>query len=301
MVERTNETVEAACRHFVSPDLTDWDQWLPHIEFALNSAYHDALGCSPFELNRISVPLNPFQALLASKSLDVPQPKCPGVTSWLGVGKLGVGERTVLQAHLVFQHARRCVQSAKDRMKLRWDRHVAEHLYQPGDQVWLHTRHLSLRHPAMRGKLLPRYWGPIEVEALVGRNAVRLKLPTNLLSIHSTVSVTEVKPCRVRSTGELPPCNIDGSIEFELDQVINHHVVTSRRRGVPSVVEFQTRWKGSYDDDWLVPEDFEHAVETLCAYLNTLTPAMRKRVLRLFSKEALSFMPRYMRQQLSDS
>ena len=37
LVERTNEPVEAAIRHYVSPDLADWDRHLPLVEFALNT------------------------------------------------------------------------------------------------------------------------------------------------------------------------------------------------------------------------------------------------------------------------
>ena len=120
LVERTNEPVEAAIRHYVSPDLEDWDDHLPYIEFALNSSYHDALGATPFQMNRIAVPLNPFEALLQSQGEadSVTHPQARETTSWVGAGKLGAGSRTVIQAHEQFQHARRCVHLAKERMKL---------------------------------------------------------------------------------------------------------------------------------------------------------------------------------------
>jgi hypothetical protein len=41
LVERTNEVVAAALRHYVTADLNDWDEYLPLVEFALNSSYHD--------------------------------------------------------------------------------------------------------------------------------------------------------------------------------------------------------------------------------------------------------------------
>ena len=81
--------------------------------------------------------------------------------------------------------------------------------------------------------------------------------------------------------------------------MIDHNLLRSRRKGVPSVVEFQIRWKGSYDDTWHEPEDFEHCVDTLCSYLNSLVPSMRKRVLRAFPPKALSFLPKSMQNQLS--
>ena len=221
------------------------------------------------------------------------------MASWLGAGRVSAGGRSVIQAHEMFQHARRCVQSSKDRMKARYDQKASVHLYAPGDQVWLHTRHLALRHPAMRDKLLPRFWGPISVLRLVGNNAVQLALPASLKNIHDVVSVSIIKPCKVRADGELPPCNIDGSVEYEVDQIINHNTVISRSRKLSSIVEFRVRRKGSYDDTWHEPQDFKHSIETLCAYLNSLNPSMRKRVLKLFDAETLSALPSYMRAQAS--
>ena len=151
----------------------------------------------------------------------------------------------------------------------------------------------------MRGKLLPRYWGPAKVLELVGPNAVRLELPASMRGIHNVVSTSLIKPCRLRASGELPPCNIDGSVEFEVDKVVNHNTLQSRRRGVPSIVEFQLRWKGSYEDTWHEPADFKHSIDTLCDYLNTLNPSIKKRVLKLFDAESLAMLPQYLRAQLS--
>ena len=55
LVERTNEVIEAALRHYVSADRSDWDLQLPFVEFALNSAHHTAIGTCPFALNRVVV------------------------------------------------------------------------------------------------------------------------------------------------------------------------------------------------------------------------------------------------------
>jgi hypothetical protein len=50
--------------HYVSADMRDWDEYSPGVEFALNSAYHEAIQSTPFRMNRITVPCNPFQVLL---------------------------------------------------------------------------------------------------------------------------------------------------------------------------------------------------------------------------------------------
>ena len=63
-VEQTNEVVGTAIRHFVADDHTTWARQLSFIEFALNSAYHAAIGTSPFRLDWITVPNDPFTAII---------------------------------------------------------------------------------------------------------------------------------------------------------------------------------------------------------------------------------------------
>ncbi|MEO1301476.1 MAG: hypothetical protein AAFU83_04560 [Bacteroidota bacterium] len=67
LVERTNEVIEAALRHYVSADHSDWDDQLPWVEFALNSAYHPAIGTTPFALNRVVVPKDPLVTIRLNK------------------------------------------------------------------------------------------------------------------------------------------------------------------------------------------------------------------------------------------
>lgn len=56
LVERYNEVISTALRHFVGPDKGVWDDFLPYIEFAINDSYHPALEGTPFQMNRISLP-----------------------------------------------------------------------------------------------------------------------------------------------------------------------------------------------------------------------------------------------------
>jgi putative transposase len=48
--ERLNRTLEQMLRMYISPDMRDWDKWLPPCEFAYNNAYHKSTGYSPFLL-----------------------------------------------------------------------------------------------------------------------------------------------------------------------------------------------------------------------------------------------------------
>jgi hypothetical protein len=49
-------------RHFVQPRLDDWDTHLAMVEFAINNAYQESIGTTPFFLNYGQHPLTPVSA-----------------------------------------------------------------------------------------------------------------------------------------------------------------------------------------------------------------------------------------------
>ena len=49
-VEKFNKTLLEALRSCVNARYSDWDEYLPHIEFAFNSAPNASTGVSPFKL-----------------------------------------------------------------------------------------------------------------------------------------------------------------------------------------------------------------------------------------------------------
>jgi hypothetical protein len=116
---------------------------------------------------------------------------------------------------------------------------VADHLYEVGQYVWFNIKNIALRHDSRRHKLLPKFWGPFRVIELNGRNALHLDMPSQLQHIHPIVSVLQVKPFKRRLGDVLPPESIDSALEYEVEDIVDYNIVTSRRRNVPSVVEFR--------------------------------------------------------------
>lgn len=281
LVERYNEVIAAALRHYVGSSHDNWPNSLPFVEFALNDSPNKATGTTPFRMNRVSLPRNPFDAVTYNKggSLDVSS----AMASWMGSAKLSAGARTVLQAHEELGWARRCVHAAKEKMKNAHDaRGVSLHLYTPGDWVWFNTRNVGLRHPTKRHKLQPKYLGPVRVLEVIGRSAVKLELP-EALKIHPTVSISLVKPFRPRVGVTIPPVEIEGEVEWEVQAVIGHNLLRSRRKGGLNLVEFRVQWKGDYESSWHEVDDFENSMDTLEKYLATCTPAVRKQIFQVFS------------------
>jgi RNase H-like domain found in reverse transcriptase/Reverse transcriptase (RNA-dependent DNA polymerase)/Integrase zinc binding domain/gag-polyprotein putative aspartyl protease len=285
LVERTNEVIATALRHFVAADQKDWPSYLPFIEFALNDMYRESIQSTAFRMNRISLPRNPFAAItqLAHGGVDIGSE----LSGWMGISKLEDGQRTALESHERFSWARKCVHMAKDRMKERHDRDRGSnvHLYEVGQLVWLNVKNISIRHPTLRQKLLPKFLGPIKVIEVVGRSAVKLDLPA-ALKVHPTISVSLIKPFMARAGIEVPPVVINGELEWELEAIINHHVVKSKKSSRPGLVEFKVRWKGDYEDSWHELEDFENGMESIETYLNNhCTKQMRKTVYQTINPE----------------
>ena len=283
LVERTNEPVAAALRSFVAPNLKDWPDSLSFVEFALNASYHDAIKTTPFAMNRIALPLNPFDVLLdRTHQLETDQ------ASWLGPPS---GAHSYAKAHQEYQRARRCVHDAKARMKHQHDgKGVHDRVYNVNDLVWFNVRNLGLRHDSRRHKLLPKFWGPFKVIRVIGRNAVHLDMPSHLRHIHPVVSVSLIKPFVAR-LGQPPPVEICGEDEHELESVIDFHLIKSNKRNVPNQVEFKVQWKGSFHDTWHSPEDFGNAQDVLVEFLSQLTKNDQKSVLRAFDSDSLSRLP----------
>ena len=65
--ERANRTLEDMLRHFVGPAQDDWDVRLPCCEFAVNNAWNQATGSTPFFLNYGDDPRSPVNVDVVCK------------------------------------------------------------------------------------------------------------------------------------------------------------------------------------------------------------------------------------------
>ena len=301
LVERTNEVVETALRHYVSPEQTDWNKKLPFIEFALNDAHKETSGVTPFRMNRITVPLSPFEAvkdrIAAWAELSSPRSE---LASWVGVS-VPKGERTFLQAQEEFARARQSVHWAKCKMKEAHDKQgVVNYHHQIGDFVWLSTKHISLRHPSLRHKFSPKFVGPIKVlEVSANRSTVLLELPSNL-QIHPRVSVTLVKPYKARNNLEIQPVWIDGALEWEVEAIINHNMVCTRSKKKQNYVEFLVQWKGNCEPSWHDLKDCENCITTVEHYLTRCTKGVRAKIYKAIpAQEMLWFSETFQREALT--
>ncbi|GMF45018.1 unnamed protein product [Phytophthora fragariaefolia] len=202
LVERFNGTLIGMLRMHVSEAQDDWDLYLPRVLFAYRTAYHEALGDSPFF------------------SLYGRDPVLPLDVAFLNVG-------TKWKRNEVAQYRRRLYRSMRDSRHLverqllnAQDRHERRLegqvpvMYEVGDPVWV-VQAFRARRGEVRTKKLTHSWhGPYRVVAKVNENAYRIDIPTHP-SKTVTVNVNRMKKYWGRWTRpyiDEVPANLDSEV-----------------------------------------------------------------------------------------
>ena len=89
-------------------------------------------------------------------------------------------------------------------------------------------------------KLMERYVRLYEIEEIVSKNTVKLKLPATM-RIHPVVNVSRIiryrEPVRGQRMGEPKPIEVDGVEEWEVEKILN-------KRKIQRVEKYLVRWKG---------------------------------------------------------
>ena len=154
--------------------------------------------------------------------------------------------------------ARSCLKDAQQRQKAQADKHRRAVKFTVGQKVLLNMKNMRLKkdlRTKLRVKLLPRFWGPLEVVELIGSHAVRIKLPDGA-RMHDVFHVSLVEPFYAPPDGAtraLPqPIDwLEGTPCFVVDQLLAHRLVTIGRR---KVVEYLVRFQGNKAELW-TPRD----------------------------------------------
>ena len=268
-VERLNRVIEEALRHFVSPAHDDWDTFLPHIEFSINSAYCESTGCTPFQLNRITPPLSP-----TALAFQLPQ----------------VHKSHPAILHRMYYHlAKQSLSEAKQSMWSSKPQHKPKQ-FQEGKHVLLSLTKLASHHPSLRKKFSARWVGPCKILELVGSRAARLQLPTTLqaLGIHDVFHFSSLKPFTDAHFNEFPH-EPTSTVPTDAEEVFEVESITDYRRthtppsdslgGTPRKgPHYLVRWKGysSQHDLWLPVSELNNCLDKVADYLfNRASPAQR--------------------------
>ena len=230
--ERYNRVLEEMLRHYVSPYQSDWNDYLPLCEFAINNSVNESTGFTPFYLTYGYHPMTPANTLTLSA---IPAAK-------------HLHQQMLQNIDLAKKH----LQAAQQRQKYYADAKRKFVQFDEGSNVLLSTQHVGL-YCAGSPKLLPRFIGPFKVLKRIGELSYKLELPTNL-KIHNVFHVSKLRAFSDDGRIQPPPVPIfiDGELEYEVEKIYAHRDVKvgkSLRR------EYLVRWKGyGVEHDEFVPE-----------------------------------------------
>lgn len=143
LTERTNRTLVNMISMYVSSDHKNWDEVLPFVTYAYNTAQHETTGYSPFFLLYARPPRYTLDTIFPFGSHDY---AC-------------IAE-TLCRAEEARRIARLRTLASQKQYKSRYDSRHRQVTYEPGDLVWLWT---PVRKRGLCQKLLADYVGPFIV------------------------------------------------------------------------------------------------------------------------------------------
>ena len=273
--ERMNRVLEETLRHFVNDKMDDWDVLLPAAEFAVNNAYQQSIGDTPFHLNYGYHPAVP---------LDVGVSPNPDVSDFLSTQQQvmhAAGRyHAFAQQRLNADRITAMVKAATDHLKMARNRQEqyanarrSDLQLEPGQDVMLKTTNLNLTHWPSK-KLFPLWIGPFKVLKVVSPVSYELELPQHW-RIHDVFHVNLLKH---RDNGQHHPPSpftyLAGQpYEYEVDYILDHSPKSVRiQKGLaPQVLKrmsFLARWRfaGPEHDTWEPYSNLKHAPESLSDY-----------------------------------
>ncbi|GKE93225.1 putative reverse transcriptase domain-containing protein [Tanacetum coccineum] len=135
---------------------------------------------------------------------------------------------------------KKIIQAARDRQKSYADLKRKPMEFQVGDRVMLKVSPWKgVVRFSKRGKLNPRYVGPLKVLKKVGSVAYKLELPQELSKVHKTFHVSTLKKCYSDEPLAVPleGLHIDDKLQFveEPVEIMEREVKRLKRSRIPLV------------------------------------------------------------------
>jgi len=248
--ERTNQTLEQYLRIYCNYQQSNWSELLPLAEFAYNNAPSATTGISPFFANKGYHPKLQVQIQrdLVSDS-----------------ARTYVADLEELHTEL-----KRVIAEAQKRYQVSADaRRTEPPNISIGDQVFILAKFINTTQPTK--KLSEKYLGPFEVIGKPGSHSYLIQLPSHLRSIHPVFHISQIEPATPNSIPNRvlsppPPVEVEGSLEYEVEQILDSKL--DRRRRIQ--LQYYVQWTGYHghpdEFSWLDASDLEHANELVHDY-----------------------------------
>ncbi|GJW37679.1 putative reverse transcriptase domain-containing protein [Tanacetum coccineum] len=180
----------------------------------------------------------PFEALYSRK--------CRSPVCRVEVGEVRLTDPEIVQetTENIVHIKQKKIQAAHDRQKSYADLKRTPMEFQVRDSVILKVLPWKgVVRFGKRGKLNPRYVGPFKVLEKVGDVAYKLELPEELIKVHNTFHVSNLKKCYADEPLAVPfdGLHFDDKLQFveEPVEIIDHEVKRLKRSRIPII---KVRW-----------------------------------------------------------
>ncbi|GJW60777.1 reverse transcriptase domain-containing protein [Tanacetum coccineum] len=223
--KRTIQTLEDMLRACAIDFGDNWDTHLPLVEFSYNNSYHTSVKCAPFE------------ALYGRK--------CRTPIAWAEARESKLfGPKTIQETTDKIVQIKERLKAARDRQKSYADNRQKPLEFSVGNKVLLKVSpRKGVVHFGKRSKLSPRYMGPFEIVERVGPVDYRVRLPQELVGVHDTFHMSNLKKCLADVTLHVPleEVKINDKLHFveEPTKIMDREVKKLKKRRIPIV---KVRW-----------------------------------------------------------
>lgn len=292
--EKTNHTVEACLRMYVSPHHDDWDEFLPAVQFAINDSVSATTGFSPFHLVYGRHPHTPLsmarlmprpvappslQRLLPKRlaAAAPPPPQQPPERKWANEEAKAFHDQ--MARNLVTTKER--IAKAQERQALYYNQRHKAHDFKAGDMVLL-SRHYASNMPNVMqaagagNKFAQRQWGPFKITRMITPVSAQLELP-EAWKMTNTVHVSYLYPWKDGSAQfperEPPPPDpeiIEGEEHFYVEAFRKHRYFRGR-------LQYLVKWQGHAEN--------ENQWRPIAALREDLSPDAMQRMVQAYKQQ----------------
>ncbi|MCO5576289.1 hypothetical protein L7F22_030098 [Adiantum nelumboides] len=228
--ERVNRILEDMLRMYVNENQSNWNEYLPLVEFAYNSSYHT------------SIRMTPFEAMYGYN--------CPTPINFLNSrNKVELSHEMLEKMDNELAKIRGNIREAQKRHKLYYDKKHRVVEYEIGDMVFLKV--IPEKFHLILGKdrrLSPRFAGPFKILKRIGSLAYKLELPSHV-KVHPVFHVSLLKkyvPNVHHVLQDNSKLKDDGTLSVEPDLVLDRRVKHLRNR---DIVELLVKWQNYSVED----------------------------------------------------
>ncbi|MCO5610318.1 hypothetical protein L7F22_064554 [Adiantum nelumboides] len=250
--EIANSMVLNLLKSYISDQKTQWERYLPLVEFAYNNTIHSSTGKAPFEIVEGAMKVPPF---LSTKD------------------KIFEAAEYTRDLDTAFAKVRETLQKSQERQKKAADRHRRDLKLKENDWVLLRFEKACLQKKKGKERLYPklsmRYYGPFQITEWINDVYFRLRLP-DTWKIHNAFHVSLLKPFRGDVPDDGEP-NEQSEVEENEEILVPEQILAHKDTKTKGEVRrrFLVKFKNydALDAKWMEEEDLADTPQIVKLYL----------------------------------